>query len=129
MNIFKKLFCRHEYSMIYNKKISDIDNNGFISMMIISKCNKCGKLNETTIYISKKEYDKLRFDGYVNEISNADFRNEIIRRLNKLDRYTNPKYSDDSEFYVVDEVYDLIDDVFGGIPEDTGSIELYEKEN
>lgn len=122
MNIFKKLFCRHEYSMIYNKKISDVDNNGFIYMMIISKCNKCGKLNETTIYISKKEYDKLRFNGYINEISNADFINEIIRRLNELDRYTNPKYVD-TEFYVVDEVYDLIDDVFGGIPEDTGSID------
>lgn len=122
MNIFKKLLCRHEYSMIYNKKISDVDNNGFISMMIISKCNKCGKLNETTIYISKKEYDKLRFNGYVNDLSNADLMNRIIRRLNSLDRYTNPKYVD-TEFYVVDEVYDLIDDVFGIVSEDTGSID------
>ena len=121
MNIFKKLFCKHEYSMLYNKKTSDVDNNGFISMMVISKCNKCGKLNETTIYISKKEYDKLRFNGYVNELSNIDLINRIIRRLNNLDRYTNPKYTD-TEFYVVDEVYDLIDDVFGWVPEDTGSI-------
>lgn len=122
MNIFKKLLCKHEYSMICNKKISDADSNGFIPMTIVSKCNKCGKLNETTIYISKKEYDKLRFNGYVNDLSNIDLINRIIRGLNNLDRYTNPKYVD-TEFYVVDEVYDLIDDVFGIVPEDTGSID------
>lgn len=52
-----------------------------------------------------------------------EFKNEIIGRLNEyLDRYKHPDYSD-TEFFVVDEVYEMLDRVFNGIPEDDGSID------
>ena len=51
-----------------------------------------------------------------------EFRNELVRRLNEnANRYicNDSKYPE-AEFFEVDEIYEIIDRVLEGIPEDIG---------
>lgn len=50
-----------------------------------------------------------------------EFKNELIRRLNEnLKRYYGG--IPDTELFAVDDVYEVIDRVYDGIPEDNGEI-------
>ena len=56
-----------------------------------------------------------------------EFMNELKNRLNNnANRYSggicNGKYFPDVETFDVDEVYEIIDRVYEGIPEDDGSV-------
>ena len=55
------------------------------------------------------------------------FRNELIKRLNNLNRYhggkCNGKEFPNVETFNVDEIYELVDRVYIGKPEDNGESE------
>lgn len=52
------------------------------------------------------------------------FRNELIKRLNEnANRYQFIQGGQGIEMFDVDEVYEIIDRVYDGIPEDDGSID------
>ena len=52
-----------------------------------------------------------------------EFRNELVSRLNEnANRYNFIYNGQDLEFFDVDEIYDIIDRVYDGIPEDDGSV-------
>lgn len=60
-------------------------------------------------------------DNYY-KLGKLDFRNELIKRLNEnANRYLSKEYPQ-LEFFVVDEVYEIIDRVYDGIPEDDGRV-------
>ena len=58
-------------------------------------------------------------------MTGLEFRNELVRRLNEnANRYIggtcNGHEYPEAELFEVDEVYEIIDRVLDGIPEDTG---------
>jgi hypothetical protein len=60
-------------------------------------------------------------------MTGLEFRNELIRRLNEnANRYIggtwNGIFYSEAELFEVDEVYEIIDRVLDGIPEDDGSV-------
>lgn len=62
-----------------------------------------------------------------SKMSGLEFRNELVRRLNEnANRYVggtcNGRKYPDVELFEVDEVYEIIDRVLDGIPEDEGEI-------
>lgn len=64
----------------------------------------------------------VKIDNYYR-FCKLDFRNELIKRLNEnTNRYLSKEYSQ-LEFFDVDEVYEIIDRVYNGIPEDDGSVD------
>ena len=64
-----------------------------------------------------------RIEDNYYKLGKLDFMNELIKRLNEnIDRYCFKEYVD-TEFFVVDEVYEIIDRVYDGIPEDDGSVD------
>lgn len=53
-----------------------------------------------------------------------NFRNELIKRLNEnANRYQFIQNGQGIEMFDVDEVYEIIDRVYNGIPEDDGSVD------
>lgn len=60
-------------------------------------------------------------------MTGLEFRNELVRRLNQnANRYVggtcNGIFYPETELFEVDEVYEIIDRVLDGIPEDDGSV-------
>ena len=81
------------------------------------------------IYISKSErqqYVVVNREDYNNQ--KLEFRNELVKRLNNnANRYkggicNGHKYPE-AELFEVDEIYEIIDRVLEGIPEDDGSVD------
>lgn len=63
----------------------------------------------------------------MKEMTGLEFRNELVRRLNEnAIRYVGSTcdghYYPEAELFEVDEVYEIIDRVLDGIPEDDGSV-------
>ncbi len=61
-------------------------------------------------------------------MTGLEFRNELVKRLNNnANRYIGGTYSGheypEAELFEVDEVYEIIDKVLEGIPEDNGSVD------
>lgn len=60
-------------------------------------------------------------------MTGLEFRNELVKRLNNnASRYIGStckgKYYPETELFEVDEVYEIIERVLDGIPEDNGEI-------
>ena len=55
-------------------------------------------------------------------MTGLEFRNELVRRLNEnANRYIcNDRKYPEAKFFEVDEIYEIIDRVLDGIPEDIG---------
>ena len=61
-------------------------------------------------------------------MTGLEFRNELVKRLNNnANRYIggtcNGHFYPESELFEVDEIYEMIDRVLEGIPEDDGSVD------
>lgn len=61
-------------------------------------------------------------DNYY-KLGKIDFRNELIKRLNKVKRHQFIRGGQDIEMFDVDEVYEIIDRVYDGIAEDDGRVD------
>lgn len=81
------------------------------------------------IFIPKSEMQKyvvLKREDYNNQ--KLEFRNELVKRLNNnANRYTggtcNGHEYPEAELFEVDEIYEIINRVLEGIPEDDGSVD------
>lgn len=61
-------------------------------------------------------------------MTGLEFRNELVKRLNNnANRYVggtcNGHFYPEAELFEVDEIYEMIDRVLEGIPEDDGSVD------
>lgn len=88
----------------------------------------CDKFKDCTECPIKKAIDKLaQYEDATEcgEITGLDFRNELVKRLNNnatryVGSFVDGKYYPEVELFEVDEIYEIIDRILDGEPEDEG---------